>query len=181
MGPFALTALLFPLLKSQSGTRVVTVSSGAAHEGKIDFDNLQSEREYSPVYGTYAQSKLADLMFSLELQRRLSASGSPIVSIGVHPGVAATNLLSNMAGIYKILSRVIAPFFQQDAASGALPELFGATSPDVVPGGYYGPNKSNERKGHPAPAKIPPLALDANIAKRLWTETEKLTGVQFVI
>jgi NAD(P)-dependent dehydrogenase (short-subunit alcohol dehydrogenase family) len=181
MGPFALTALLFPHLKPQSGTRIVTLASGVVHSGKIEFDNLQSERRYVPFNGTYSQSKLADLIFALELQRRLAAIGSPIVSIGAHPGLSRTNLLSNMTGILKVIGPIVFRFLGQSAASGALPELFAATSPDVVPGGYYGPNGVNERRGFPAPAKIPSWAFDTNVAKRLWTEAEKLTGVTFAM
>lgn len=179
MGAFALTALLFPHLKQQHGTRIINISSVVAHQAKIDFNNLQSEREYKQPYGTYSVSKLADLIFALELQRRLTAICSPVVSIGAHPGVAVTNLTSNMIGFVKILVNFLAPLLGQDAAHGALPILFAATSADVVPGGYYGPNGSLEYKGYPVPAKIPALALDAAVAQRLWEETERLTGITF--
>lgn len=179
VGAFALTALLFPHLKQQHGTRVINTSSVVVHQAKIEFDNLQSEREYTQPYGTYSQSKLAVLIFAIELQRRLSAASSPIFSIGVHPGLANTNLASNMTGIPKILGSMLAPLMGQDAAHGALPTLFAATSPDVVPGGYYGPNGYFELKGYPVPAKIPPKAIDAAVAQRLWKETERLSGILF--
>ncbi len=179
LGPFALTALLFPHLKPEAGTRIVTVSSEVAHYGKIDFGNLQSERRYAPMLGAYSQSKLADLIFTLELQRRLSAAGSPILSEGAHPGFAATNLQANMTGAFKILGPLFTPLVAQDAAHGALPTLFAATSPDVRPGGYYGPDGWFERKGYPEPAKIPSAARDTAVARRLWAETERLTGVAF--
>jgi NAD(P)-dependent dehydrogenase (short-subunit alcohol dehydrogenase family) len=179
LGPFALSALLFSHLKPQPGTRIVTVSSGIVHRGKIEFDNLQSEREYRPLFGAYAQSKLADLIFMIELQRRLSAAGSPIVSTGAHPGIAITNLQDNLPGPFKLLVSYMTSLIGQPAAQGALPTLFAATSPDAKPGGYYGPSGWNEWKGLPAPAKIPAAARDEAFAKRLWTETERLTGVEF--
>jgi NAD(P)-dependent dehydrogenase (short-subunit alcohol dehydrogenase family) len=131
------------------------------------------------MLGAYSQSKLADLIFTLELQRRLSAAGSPILSAGAHPGFAATNLQSNLTGAFKILGPLFTPLMAQDAAHGALPTLFAATSPDVRPGGYYGPDGWFERKGYPTSAKIPSAAQDAAVAKRLWAETERLTGVAF--
>lgn len=177
LGPFALTARLFPHLKAQYGTRIVTVSSVVANHGEIDFDNLQSEKKYVPLSGTYSQSKLADLIFTLDLQRRLSAAGSPIVSAGAHPGIAATNLQANLTGVAKILGPYFTRVVGQDAAHGALPTLFAATSPDVVPGGYYGPDGRSEWKGSTAPARIPPAAVDADVARRLLAEAERLTGV----
>ena len=186
LGPFLLTALLYPHLKLQSGTRIVTVSSSASNMAKIEFDNLQSERAYSPMFGAYSQSKLADLIFQQELQRRLTASGSPILSTGAHPGYAITNLqTSGPAGVLPLAMRigmtVLKPFASQDAAHGALPTLYAAVSSEVTPGGYYGPDGFQELKGYPVPAKIAPLAKDLGLAKRLWTETERLVGVQFTL
>lgn len=179
LGPFALTARLFPHLKPQPGTRIVTIASAVVHRAKIDFDNLQSERKYDYLDATYSQSKLADLVFAIELQRRLSAAGSPIISTGAHPGLAATNIFANATGLFRMFLALLTPLLAQDAAHGALPTLFAATSPDVAPGGYYGPNGSSERKGDPAPAKIPAAATDEAVAKRLWVESERLTGVVF--
>jgi NAD(P)-dependent dehydrogenase (short-subunit alcohol dehydrogenase family) len=184
LGPFLLTALLYPRMKRQPGTRIVTISSGVSNHAKIEFDNLQSERAYSPMFGAYAQSKLADLIFQQELQRRLTASGSPILSTGAHPGYAITNLQTSGPGgvlplAMRIAMTVLKPFASQDAAHGALPTLLAAASPDVTPGGYYGPDGFQELKGYPVPAKIAPLAKDLALAKRLWTETERLVGVQF--
>jgi hypothetical protein len=164
----------------------VTVASGAANLAKIDFDNLQSERVYKPMFGAYSQSKLADLIFQLELQRRLTASGSPILSTGAHPGFAITNIqTSGPAGEYPMILRIaeliLRPLASQDAAHGALPTLFAATSPEVTPGGYYGPDRFQELKGNPVPAKIAPAAKDESLAKRLWMETERLTGVRFAV
>jgi NAD(P)-dependent dehydrogenase (short-subunit alcohol dehydrogenase family) len=179
LGPFALTGLLLPHLKPQAGTRVVSLSSVAAQRGKIEFENLQGERKYSPLLGAYAQSKLADLIFAREMQRRLSEAGSPILSIAAHPGIAATNLFSNMTGFLKTLASLVSPLIGQSAAAGALPELFAATAPEVEPGGYYGPDGSNERKGFPTSAKIPKAAKDELVSRRLWDVTEGLTGVKF--
>ena len=186
LGPFLLTTLIYPRLKQQSGTRVVTVSSGIANQGKIEFDNLQSERVYRPMFGAYSQSKLADLIFQLELQRRLTAADSPVLSTGAHPGYATTNLFtSGPAGVvplaFRILEIILKPLASQDAAHGALPTLYAATSPAAIPGGYYGPSGFNEFKGYPVPAKIAPAAKDRCLAKRLWTETERLTGTPFKI
>jgi NAD(P)-dependent dehydrogenase (short-subunit alcohol dehydrogenase family) len=179
LGPFALTALLFPHLKPQTGTRIVTIASVVVHHAKIEFDNLQSERRYKPLYGTYSQSKLADLIFMLELQRRLSAAGLPVISTGAHPGIAITNLQANLTGLFKVFGPFVTPLIGQDAAHGALPTLFAATSHDAIAGGYYGPDGYFERKGHPVPANIPAAATDEAVAKRLWAETERLTGVVF--
>jgi NAD(P)-dependent dehydrogenase (short-subunit alcohol dehydrogenase family) len=186
LGPFLLTALLYPHLKKQPGTRIVTVASGIANRAKIEFDNLQSERLYKPLFGAYSQSKLADLIFQLELQRRLTACNSPILSVGAHPGYAITNLqTSGPAGViplgFRIVQKIVTPLASQDAAHGALPTLFAATSPAVIPGGYYGPDGFQELKGSPVPARIAPAAQDLSLAKRLWTETERLTGAAFTI
>ena len=184
LGPFLLTALLYPRMKQQPGSRIVTVSSGMSNQGKIEFDNLQSERRYKPMFGAYSQSKLADLIFQQELQRRLTASGSPVISSGAHPGYALTNLQSSgPAGEtelgFRIVQMILKPLASQDAAHGALPTLYAATSPAVTPGGYYGPNGFGELKGHPVPAKICAAAKDAELAKRLWTQTEQLTAETF--
>ena len=184
LGPFALTALLFWSIKPQPGSRVVTVASGVTNQGKIEFDNLQSQRRYSPMWQAYAQSKLADLVFQQELQRRLTAIGSPILSTGAHPGYAVTNLQTtgpgdNMPFLMRFGMMILKPLASQDAAHGALPTLFAATSPEAQPGGYYGPSGFQELKGHPVPAKITAAAKDAALAKRLWAESERLTGVTF--
>jgi NAD(P)-dependent dehydrogenase (short-subunit alcohol dehydrogenase family) len=186
LGPFLLTALIYPHLKKRPGTRIVTVASGVTNQGKIEFDNLQSERVYKRMFGAYSQSKLADLIFQLELQRRLTASGSPILSVGAHPGYAITNLqTTGPAGVvplsFRIVEMILKPLASQDAAHGALPTLFAATSPAAIPGGYYGPSGFQELKGHPVPAKIAPAAKDLSLAKRLWTETERLTGTTFTV
>jgi NAD(P)-dependent dehydrogenase (short-subunit alcohol dehydrogenase family) len=180
LGPFALTGLLLPSIKAKPGSRVVTLSSGASHQGKIDFDNLQSERVYKPMFQAYAQSKLADLIFAQELQRRLAAVGSPIISTAAHPGYAVTNLQADHVGAgLTFLMAVMKPFLSQDAAHGALPTLFAAVAADAVPGGYYGPDGIAELKGHPTAVRLAKGAMDQAVAKRLWIESERLTRVKF--
>lgn len=180
LGPFALTGLLLPSIKAKPGSRVVTLSSGASHQGKIEFDNLQSERAYKPMFQAYAQSKLADLIFSQELQRRLTAVGSPIISTAAHPGYAVTNLQADHVGAgLTLLMAVMKPFLSQDAAHGALPTLFAAVAAEAVPGGYYGPDGIAELKGHPTAVRLAKGAMDAAGARRLWIESERLTNVKF--
>jgi NAD(P)-dependent dehydrogenase (short-subunit alcohol dehydrogenase family) len=182
LGPFALTALLLPSIKPQPGSRIVTVSSGMSKFGKIEFDNLQSERRYSPMRQAYAQSKLADLIFTLELQRRLTAAHSPILSTAANPGYAVTNLHDSGPGAgtspMKILLNLFHPL-SQDAHHGALPTLFAAVSPTAQPGGYYAPDGFLETKGHPTASKIAAAAKDQVVAARLWEQSERLTGVTF--
>jgi NAD(P)-dependent dehydrogenase (short-subunit alcohol dehydrogenase family) len=180
LGPFALTALLLPSMKQSAGSRVVTVSSSASKQGKIEFDNLQSERSYKPMSQAYSQSKLADLIFTLELQRRLTAAGSPILSTAAHPGYAVTNLQADHLRLgLKMLITAMKPFLSQDAAHGALPTLYAAVAPEAAPGGYYGPDGFGEMKGYPTAAPVPRRALDGAVAKRLWAESERLTRVGF--
>jgi NAD(P)-dependent dehydrogenase (short-subunit alcohol dehydrogenase family) len=187
LGPFALTALLFHAVKPQPGSRIVIVSSSASRHGKIDFDNLQSEHRYSPMFQCYCQSKLADCIFAVELQRRLTAAHSPIIATAAHPGYALTNLQTSGPGEMSFFNplrigiTVLKPFFMHDAYHGALPTLYAAAAPEATPGGYYGPNGFQEMKGLPAPAKITPAALDPVVAQKLWTVTEQLTSTSFPI
>jgi NAD(P)-dependent dehydrogenase (short-subunit alcohol dehydrogenase family) len=180
LGPFALTGLLLPSMKARAGSRVVTVSSGASKRGKIDFENLQSERLYKPMFQAYAQTKLADLIFAQELQRRLTAAGSPIISTAAHPGYALTNLQGDhLSAGMKILTAILGPLLSQDAAHGALPTLYAAVAPEAVAGGYYGPNGLAEMKGYPTAVSLAKGATDLTVASRLWLESERLTGVHF--
>lgn len=180
LGHFALTAELLPLLQKGSRSRVVSLSSVAARRGMIDFDNLQAERGYKPM-PVYRQSKLATLMFAFELQRRSLASGWGITSIAAHPGISRTELIHNGSGRMSVggLARTLLWFMFQPPAKGALPTLFAATSPDAVPGGYYGPDKLGETRGSPSLARIPPQANDDAVAARLWDVSAKLTGARF--
>jgi NAD(P)-dependent dehydrogenase (short-subunit alcohol dehydrogenase family) len=180
LGPFALTALLLPSMKQIAGSRVVTVSSSASKQGRIELDNLQSERSYKPMSQAYAQSKLADLIFTLELQRRLTAAGSPVLTTAAHPGYAVTNLQADHLRLgLKMLITAMKPFLSQDAAHGALPTLYAAVALEAVAGGYYGPDGFGELKGYPTAVPVPQRALDGGVAKRLWAESERLTRVGF--
>lgn len=182
LGHFALTTQLLPLLRNADQPRVVSLSSVAARNGEIQFDNLQSERSYKPMVA-YSQSKLACLMFALELQRRSDAAGWGIQSIAAHPGISRTDLIPNGAGERSVagVARRVLWFLFQPAAQGALPTLFAATSPQARGGAYYGPNKLGETRGYPAVAKMPSRALDRDSAGRLWIESERLTGVRFAM
>lgn len=180
LGHFALTAQLMPLLRQGTIPRVVTLSSIAARNGAIDFEDLQAERSYKPMVA-YSQSKLACLMFALELHRRSEAGGWEITSIAAHPGLSRTDLLYNGAGRMSAqgLARTLLWFMFQPVAQGALPSLFAATSPKAEGGGYYGPAKLSETRGAPANAAIPKSALDLATASHLWDVSERLTGVKF--
>lgn len=178
LGHFALTAHLLPLLRE--GARVISLSSVAARAGVIDFDDLNSARSYAAMRA-YSQSKLACLMFALELQRRSDAIGWGIRSIASHPGIARTDLLHNGPGRRSGpgLARSLLPFLFQPANRGALPTLFAATSADAAGGAYYGPDGIAEVRGYPTLAKVPAQALDRAVAARLWQISEELTDVSF--
>lgn len=180
LGHFALTGLLLPLILTTPAARIVTVSSGAHVFGRINFDDLQSERSYS-MWGAYGQSKLANLLFAYELQRRLAAAGREAISVAVHPGYAATNLQAvgpEMTGsrlgarIMTAANRVLA----QSAAMGALPELYAATAPDVRGGDYIGPDGFLGQQGFPVKVKSNRRSHDQAVAARLWAVSEALTG-----
>jgi NAD(P)-dependent dehydrogenase (short-subunit alcohol dehydrogenase family) len=180
---FALTGLLLPLLRGAEAPRVVNVSSLAHRGGTIDFDNLQAERKYRS-WPAYQQSKLANLLFTFELQRRSDASGWRLMSNAAHPGYARTDLIPNgpgTGGLKGAGSRLLGTFMSHSAAAGALPTLFAATSPEATPMGYYGPNGFYELKGAVAPAKVSSQAEDEAVARRLWQVSEQLTGVTYPV
>lgn len=180
LGHFALTAQLLPLLQKGAAPRVINLSSVAARQGTIDFADLQAERHYQPM-PVYAQSKLACLLFALELQRRSTAAGWGITSLAAHPGISRTDLLHNAPGRRSMsgLARTWLWFLFQPAAQGALPTLYAATAPQATPGAYYGPDKFNETRGYPTLAKLPNQAHDPAVAARLWDVSEQLTGIRF--
>lgn len=180
LGHFALTAQLLPLLRRSQAPRVVTLSSVAARQGRFDFDDLQAERDYRPM-DAYAQSKLACLVFALQLQRRSDAAGWGLRSMATHPGVSRTDLLTNGAGAHSAagLARRWLWFLFQPAAHGAWPTLFAATAPQAEGGAYYGPAYLGETRGAPSIARVPPRALDLRNGTRLWAESERLTGLRF--
>lgn len=176
---FALTAHLLPLLKKAKG-RVVSLSSVAARDGAINFDDLQAEESYKPM-PVYAQSKIACLMFAFELQRQSDKNGWGITSIAAHPGLSRTELLvgkSDGRGLSGVV-RKYAWFLFQPVAQGALPTLFAATSPSAELGGYYGPHALRETRGYPHKAFIPKNALDGEVSRRLWDASEKLARVSY--
>ncbi|MES5048211.1 oxidoreductase [Rhizobium nepotum] len=182
LGHFALTGRLLPLLMRAQGPRVVTLSSIAVRSANIaiNLNDLQAERDYKPM-PVYGQSKLACLMFAFELQRRSEAAGWGVTSIAAHPGISRTDLLHNGPGRRSAqgLLRSFMWFLFQPVAQGALPSLFAATSPDARGGGYYGPDRLGETRGHPTEAQIPGQAMEKHVAHRLWEISETLTGISF--
>jgi NAD(P)-dependent dehydrogenase (short-subunit alcohol dehydrogenase family) len=179
---FALTTRLLPLL-SAAQARVVQLSSIAHRNGKIRLEDLNYTQGYKP-FPVYAQTKLAMLMFALELDRRSAANGWGLTSVAAHPGIAGTDLMANgpgagKAGIAVRISEVVVKFIGHSAAAGALPQLMAATMPGVRGGAYFGPRGWKELKGAPGPARIAAQALDASVASKLWAASETLTGTTF--
>ncbi|MBB3674688.1 NAD(P)-dependent dehydrogenase (short-subunit alcohol dehydrogenase family) [Modestobacter versicolor] len=179
LGHFALTGLLLDLLLPVPGSRVVTVSStGHRIRAAIHFDDLQWERSYSRA-GAYGQSKLANLMFTYELQRRLAAHGPPTLAAAAHPGVSNTELVRNSPALVRAPMDRLAPLVTQSAAMGALPTLRAATDPSVLGGQYYGPGGRREVRGYPRLVTSSPESYDLAVQQRLWAVSEDLTGVTF--
>jgi NAD(P)-dependent dehydrogenase (short-subunit alcohol dehydrogenase family) len=179
LGHFALTGLLLDAMQGREDARVVTVSSGAHRFGKMNFDDLQGERRYFR-WSAYSQSKLANLLFAFELDRRLRASASTIRSLAAHPGYSATHLQAAAAPqpdrFLMVISNAI---MAQSAEMGALPTLYAATQPGLEGGTYIGPDGFMEQRGHPTIVKARPSAHDENDAVTLWSMSEALTGVTF--
>jgi NAD(P)-dependent dehydrogenase (short-subunit alcohol dehydrogenase family) len=182
LGHFALTMRLLPALERAQAARVVTVSSLAHRRGTIHFDDLQGRERYRPMEA-YQQSKLGNLMFSLELERRLRARESRVISLAVHPGIAATSLFKvgsskGLAAVAEsLLQRTIGGVLNSDV-EGALPTLFAATALEAQGGGYYGPQRMMEmRGGDVGPAQIASQAQDESAQRRLWEACVELTGV----
>jgi NAD(P)-dependent dehydrogenase (short-subunit alcohol dehydrogenase family) len=181
LGHFALTGLLLPLLVDVRGARVVTVSSNAHKPGRIRFDDLQREHGYSR-WPAYMQSKLANLLFGYELQRRLSAIDAPLISVAAHPGTASTNLVQPGAEGNRLKERVLrlgVRIIGQSDEQGALPQLYAATAPGVHGGEYYGPNGIAESRGYPKRVDSTATARDPELAARLWSVSQDLTGVSY--
>ncbi len=181
LGHFALTGLLISLLRTTRNARIITVSSGVHHFGTLNFEDLQSQRNYHPGRA-YAQSKLANLLFTYELQRRLQSAGSETLAVAAHPGWARTELQRHVRSnflvrwIFKLAERALS----QDSRSGALPTLRAAADPRVTPGDFYGPDGILQSKG-------PPVRVNSNTAsrnrawqQRLWQVSEELTGVAYL-
>ncbi|MEU4450741.1 SDR family NAD(P)-dependent oxidoreductase [Nocardioides sp. NPDC023903] len=177
LGHFAFTGLLLDHLLPVPGSRVVTVSSlGHRIRADIHFDDLQWERSYSRV-AAYGQAKLANLMFTYELQRRLAPHGTT-VAVAAHPGGSNTELARNSPAALRVPMAWLAPLIAQTAAMGALPTLRAATDPAVIGGQYYGPGGRGEVRGHPKLVTSSPLSYDLQTQQRLWTVSEELTGVR---
>jgi NAD(P)-dependent dehydrogenase (short-subunit alcohol dehydrogenase family) len=175
LGHFALTNLLLPQLTD----RVVTVSSGAHRGGSISLDDLNWQRRRYQRWGAYQQSKLANLLFTLELERRLTAANSPVRALAAHPGYAATNLqFRSERGLEDRVMGLTNRLFAQSDEAGAWPTLF-AASQDLPGGSYVGPDGFAEQRGHPTLVGRSAAASDVEMAKRLWALSEELTGVQF--
>lgn len=181
LGHFALTGLLLDLLLPVPGSRVVTVSSyGHRIRADIHFDDLQWDRSYDRV-AAYGQSKLANLMFTYELQRRLARRGGPTIAAAAHPGNASTELGRNVLGPAQMAMNALMPLIAQDAAKGALPTLRAATDPAVLGGQYYGPDRMLETRGHPRVVASSEKSYDMTIQQRLWAASEQLTAVTFPV
>lgn len=180
LGHFALTGLLLEAMLPVPGSRVVTVSSTGHRAGRIDFADLQSERHYRRM-AAYAQSKLANLMFTYELQRRLAAAGAPTAALAAHPGVAFTELTRHLPGVLQSAYPAVGGLFTQSAAMGALPTLRAATDPAAAGGEYYGPGGLAQAKGYPVRVSSTARSRDQAAQGRLWAESERLTGVTYPV
>ena len=168
LGHFALTGLLLPALKRSAKARVVSVSSGAAFIGKVELDNLQGEKSYEP-FRAYSQTKLANVLFALELGRRATW----LVSVAAHPGATKSNLQKHK---FKLLTKLIG----QPSSQGALPSLRAATDA-ATSGMFFAPQHLFNMRGAPVLIGLPKAALDANLASALWNRSEELTGVEYVL
>jgi NAD(P)-dependent dehydrogenase (short-subunit alcohol dehydrogenase family) len=180
LGHFALTGLLVPTLARAPAPRVVTIASLAHRRARMNFDDLQGARRYDGGIA-YGQSKLANLLFTFELDRRARDARSKLVSVAAHPGVATTGFIAatGMPGYKVAVANAVIRLFGQDTAHGALPGLYAATMPDVQGGQYWGPDGFLEIRGAPALAKVSRAASDREAARRLWAVSEQLTGVTY--
>jgi NAD(P)-dependent dehydrogenase (short-subunit alcohol dehydrogenase family) len=180
LGHFALTGLLLDRMLDREGSRVVTVSSNAHKPGRIDFDDLQWQRRYRRL-GAYCRSKLANLMFTYELQRRLEATGARTQALAAHPGKARTELTRYLPAWARLEDIVVEEPFAQSAAMGALATLRAATDPAAQGSEYYGPGGLGELRGHPRLVDSSERARDVDAQQRLWRESERLTGVSYPV
>ena len=176
LGPFALTNLLLPRITD----RVVTVSSNAHRAGTMPLDDLNWERRRYRGWPAYAQSKLANLLFTLELERRLVADGSRVRALAAHPGWAATNLQSGFGRVGDRVTALANRLFAQSDEQGALPTLYAAVE-DLPGGSYVGPDGRAEMRGHPTLVGRSAAASDPELARALWTRSEELTGVRYPV
>jgi len=176
LGHFLLTTLLLPSMEGRDDARVVTLSSTAHKIGRIAFDNLNGDRRYFR-WRAYGQSKLANLLFALELDRRLRRDGSTVKSLAAHPGYAATNLQTAAPPLIdRVVMKISTAVMAQSDEMGALPTLFAATEPGLEGGTYVGPDGPSEQRGHPTIVVPNGRARDEDTARRLWQVSEELTG-----
>ncbi len=181
LGHFTLTGLLMPLILETPDSRIVTVSSIAARNGQINFENLDGSKRYNPMT-YYRQSKFANLLFAVELQHRLSGKGSKTISVACHPGISNTNLVSRGSGRETgWLLRQAMKLVLQSAEMGALPTLFAATNPDLRGGEFIGPDGRGNHRGYPIITGEESKIFKQDVATRLWEFSEKVTGVKFPI
>jgi NAD(P)-dependent dehydrogenase (short-subunit alcohol dehydrogenase family) len=173
LGHFAFTGLLLNLITCTLQSRVITVSSGGERFGEIDFENLNAEKDYDRGKA-YGQSKLANLLFTYELQRRFKAAGVDAIAAAAHPGWTATNLQ-----VHWRMVRMLNPLISQKPDIGALPALYAATAPDVQGGDYYAPDGRLELRGYPTKVRSSDRSYDTAVAARLWTVSEELTDVRY--
>jgi len=178
LGHFALTGLLMPALLKAPAPRVVTVASLAHRNGKMEWDNLQGEKSYSP-WGAYNMSKLANILFARELDRRAREAHSKLMSVAVHPGVSVTNIAGPGSDFKSQFMRMFGRFLFQKDEMGALPTLYAATAPEVQSGQYIGPDGRGEIGGYPKVVQPRPQGLDEQAGRKLWTVSEQLTGVVY--
>jgi len=184
LGHFALTGLLMPSLLAASGSRVVTVSSNGHRTGRVNFADLQSARHYNR-YAAYGRSKLANLLFTYELQRRLAAAKAHTIALAAHPGTARTELTRHMSTVSKTAMSprfaTINSWWVQDAKMGALPTLRAATDPDAIGGTYYGPDGFMQLTGYPVVVASNARSQSTQDQRRLWVESEQLTGITYPV
>ena len=178
LGHFALTGLLIPALLRAPAPRVVTVASLAHRNGRMEWDNLQGEKSYSP-WGAYNMSKLSNLLFARELDRRAREARSKLMSVPVHPGVSMTNIAAPGTDFKSRFVRMFGSLMFQNDEMGALPTLYAATSPEAQGGQYIGPDGRGEMGGYPKVVQPRPHALDEQAGRKLWTVSEQLTGVVY--
>ena len=179
LGHFALTGLLLDNMLAVDGSRVVTMSSpGHRFRAEIDFDHLRLDSSYNR-YSGYGRSKLANLLFTYELARRLEAKGVPTAALAAHPGAADTELLRNVPGVIRNPFQFVWHRYAQSPAMGALPPLRAATDPGAQSGQYYGPDGRGEQRGHPKVIDSSAMSHDESLQRRLWSVSEELSGVAF--
>jgi NAD(P)-dependent dehydrogenase (short-subunit alcohol dehydrogenase family) len=180
LGHFALTGLLLDRMLAVPGSRVVTVSSNGHRAGRINFADLQSEHRYRRV-SAYGQSKLANLMFTYELERRLKAAEAATIALAAHPGTASTELTRYLPGVLRTAQAAAGGLFTHSATMGALPTLRAATDPAAKGGEYYGPGGWGQMTGYPVLVSSNSRSHDEPAQRRLWAESERLTGVTYPV